>query len=148
MRIIAVILAAICSVAAGPAEQPSAQVTAWARATAIPLSDDSRVLRAIGHPKVLALGEFTHGAREPLVLRNRLVRLLGERGRLDMVALESGLVEGRRLNDYVMGGPGDAETLTRQYINWGFNLYPENVELLRWLRTHNARPGVRRIAIY
>lgn len=131
-----------------PAATPEAALTAWARSVAVPLDDDAAVLRTIGDPRVLALGEFTHGAHEPLALRNRLVRLLGERGRLNMVVVESGLVEGRRLNEYVMGGPGEATTVAAGYLNWGFGHYPENVELLRWLRAYNARPGVRRISLH
>lgn len=108
---------------------------------------DERLISAVGNARVVAVGEFMHGAQEPLEFRNHMVRLLAEQGLIDAVALESGLIEGRRLNAYVMGGPGTAADTAKNYINWTFGNYAANAELLEWLRAFNAR-SPKKVAIH
>jgi erythromycin esterase len=119
----------------------------WARASSAPLTVDN-VLKAAGRAKVVALAEFMHGAHEPLQLRNDLALAMAKDGFLGAVALETGFIEARRLDDYVMGGGGDAAVLARDYLSWGFGAFEENVELLRSLRDHNAGAGVRKVRFF
>lgn len=118
----------------------------WSRAHATALRTldgkqdaiDADVLRRVfGKARVVALGEPAHGAHEPLALRNRLFQNLVEQLGFTAIALESGLSESRRVNDFVMGGPGDAQQIAHAGLTWGFGDYGENVELLRWLRQYN-----------
>ena len=47
----------------------------------------------VGAARVVALGEPTHGAHEPLAFRNRLIRFLVEQMGFTAVALETGFTE-------------------------------------------------------
>src|SRR5688500_3991761 len=69
------------------AQQEKAAFERWAAANAIPLAslepgttttDLRRVGAIIGSARIVALGEPTHGAHEPLAFRNRLFRYLVE----------------------------------------------------------------------
>ena len=71
---------------------------------AAPLDDLDWLDEAIGDARVVAIGETAHGIREFYQLRHRLVRYLVERRRFDTYAMESGFVEGWRVNDWVHGG--------------------------------------------
>jgi erythromycin esterase len=97
---------------------------------------------------VVAIGEPTHGAEQPLIQRNRLIRILVEQHGFTTVTLESGLAHGRRIDAWIQGGPGDPEVLARNYLNWGFGDFAANVELMRWLRAHNADPRTRKVHFY
>ncbi len=136
-----------------PLGQPEAShdtFVGWAQARAIPLQtfdSDERATeidalkRVIGTARVVTLGEPAHGAHEPLHFRNRLFQYLVEHLGFTAIALESGLSESRRVNDFVMGGPGDAAEIARAGLTWGFGDYGENVELLRWIRQYNTAPA-------
>ncbi len=131
---------------------------AWARAQAIVLpacpsissrADFGAMAKMIGDARVVALGEPVHGAHEPLALRNCLFRYLVEEQGFTAIAIESGLHESRRLRDYAAGGPGDVHDLARTGLTWGFWRFPENIELLEWIRAYNLDPRhKRKIAFY
>jgi erythromycin esterase len=128
--------------------EPPLDVLAWLRANAVsigaadtPLSDtEAHALENfVGDARVLALGEHVHGTHEPLVHRNRLIRFVVEHLGFSAIALETGFAGGRRIDDYIGGGPGDPADIARECLNWGFGNLSSNVELLRWLRNHNAK---------
>jgi len=58
----------------------------------------------IGNSRIVAVSEAVHAARQPLEFRNRLIKYLVEEMGFTAIALESGVVEGRLLNDYVRHG--------------------------------------------
>ena len=131
------------------ARAQSEAVTAWAAAHAIPLrtiepegdvSDLAPLHALVGSARVVAIGEPTHGAHEPLALRNRLVRYLVEHEGFTAVGIETGFSESRSVARYVAGGAGDAAIVARDGLTWGFGNFPENVALIDWLRTWNADP--------
>src|SRR5688572_23509142 len=131
-------------------------VVAWARTKAIELPEfpsvethADAVKAVVGAARVVALGEPTHGAHEPLALRNGLFRYLVEHLGFTAIALESGLVDGKRVNDFVMGGAGDAKQIARDHLTWGLGDYVENVQLLQWLRQYNDDPAhARKVKFY
>ncbi len=129
----------------------------WVEAHALPVGVDSEsvspserkaILKFARGVRVIGFGEFTHGSHEPLVARNRWIRVLVEEGAITAVALESGLAASRRVNEYILGGPGDAESVTRTGFNWTFETLRANVDLVRWLRTWNAAHPRRTIRLY
>lgn len=130
----------------------------WARANAValPACDGlsqppalEALAKTVGDARVVALGEPTHGAHEPLAFRNCLFRYLVEQQGFTAIALETGLNESRRLHDYVAGGEGDVREIARSGFTWGFWRYPGNVELLDWIRSYNADPAHgRKIRLY
>ena len=133
------------------AAQPAAHFTTWAAQHAVALPpcppehgqwDKMRAI--IGAADLVALGEPTHGAQEPLALRNCLFRYLVEHDGFTAIALETGVSESRALNDYIAGGSGDVRALARENFSWGFGRFAENVALLEWMRGYNADPAHRR----
>lgn len=136
------------AVACAPIGQPDVSNDAfvgWARERAVSLQEfpsDKASTRAVrelvASARVVALGEPAHGAHEPLAFRNRLFEYLVEELGFTAIALESGVSESRRVNDFVRGGPGEAREIARAGLTWGFGDYSENVELLQWMRTFNA----------
>ncbi|HET6523559.1 erythromycin esterase family protein [Sphingopyxis sp.] len=152
---LAALLGAIPAAAAAPHD---AAFVAWAKAHAAPLpacasikagADYRAIAASLGTARVVALGEPVHGAHEPLALRNCLFRYLVEEQGFTAIALETGLHESRRLHDYVAGGAGDVREVARSGFTWGFWRYPENIELLEWIRAYNLDPAhARKIAVY
>ncbi|MEO8088846.1 MAG: erythromycin esterase family protein [Gemmatimonadales bacterium] len=125
----------------------------WAATHAAPIrtvepGDDTGDLRrlgpVIGSARAVALGEPAHGAHEPLAFRNRLFRYLVEELGFTAIAIESGLPESRRVQDFVAGGPGDTKQVVRDNLTYGFGGFEENEELVRWIRDYNANPAHRR----
>jgi erythromycin esterase-like protein len=57
-----------------------------------------------------------------------------------VIAIESGITEGRVVHDHVTGTPGDLGTVMQQGISMGFDRFPQNEELVKWMREWNADP--------
>jgi erythromycin esterase len=93
----------------------------------------------IGDARIVGLSEGIHAAAEPLIFRNRLFKHLVERLGFDAIAIESGIVESRVLNDYVTQGKGDFDSVLKQGFSNGFDTFRQNRELIRWMHDHNAR---------
>ena len=118
----------------------------WANASAHPIAasdmdaptdDLVPIQNMIGRAKIVGLSEGQHGAAEPLVFRNRLFRHLVEHAGFRAIAIESGVVESRVLNDYVVRGTGEFEAVMRQGFSNGFDTFQQNRELIRWMRSFN-----------
>ena len=150
----AVLAAACASLALAPYRDASvAAFQAWAHAAEIPLStvewsandaDLAPFGKVVGTARVVALGEPGHGSHQPLEFRNRLFGYLVEHCGFTAIGLETSFTEARAIDDFVMGGSGDAATLARRSLTWGFGGYEENVQLMRWMRDYNERAGKRR----
>jgi hypothetical protein len=115
----------------------------WAKAQVSPIKSvelesdlsDLRPLKAmIGTARVVALGEPTHGAHEPLALRNKIFRYLVEELGFTTIALEGGLPESRLIHEYVAGGSGSLEHVLRDGFSCGIGEWKESEELVRWMR--------------
>jgi erythromycin esterase len=130
------------------AQQGNESFERWAKAHAIRLQtvelrrdfDDMRRLKSlIGAARVVALGEPTHGAHEPLAFRNRLFRYLVEELGFTAIAIESGLPDSRPIFDFVAGGPGTVTQVVRGSLTCGLGAYQENEDLAQWMREYNAK---------
>ena len=106
--------------------------------------------RMIGDAKIVGLSEGIHAAAEPLIFRNRVFKHLVEHMGFNAVAIESGIVESRVLNDYVTQGKGEFDAVLRQGFSVGSDTFRQNGELIRWMREYNARlpPGVVKVQIF
>lgn len=111
---------------------------------------DLRPLRdIIGSAKVVGFGEPFHGGHEPLVMRNRLIRYAVTQLGFTAVAVETALNTSRRMYDHVLGKTTETDTALKEAFSYGFGDYPENLELIQWLRTYNStQPPLRRVSIY
>lgn len=120
----------------------------WARKSLHPVNDAGLdastkdlqpIEKMIGEAKIVGLSEGIHAAAEPLIFRNRLFKHLVEHLGFTAIALESGIVESRELNDYVTQGKGEIDTVLRQGLSNGFDTFRQNGELIRWMRDYNTR---------
>jgi erythromycin esterase len=122
--------------------------------TVEPGGDESDLLpiqAAIGTARIVGLGEPTHGAHEPLAFRNRLFRSLVERKGFSAIALELGFTESINARAFIERGEGDAGTAARKGLGSGLSRYPENIELIQWMRDYNATAasrGHRKLHLY
>lgn len=98
-------------------------------------------------PRLLALGEPTHGEDALLDLRNELFRQLVEQEGYRTIALESDCVRGLAVDDYVFSGRGTLdEVMERGFSHGWFNASAPNRELVRWMRAYNdGRPASERL---
>lgn len=88
-------------------------------------------------PRLLALGEPTHGEDTLLDLRNELFRQLVEQEGYRTIAIESDCMRGLVVNDYVTSGTGTLDEVMEHGFSHGFGASAANRELVRWMRAHN-----------
>ncbi len=129
-------------------ERPApASVPAWISQNAIPLSTadpnvplvfSAGLRQLVGAARVVALGEATHGTREFFQLKHRVFRTLVEQG-FTVFALESGQVDTRAVNAYVVNGVGNAREALGTVSMWMWET-EEFQALVEWMRTWNADP--------
>ncbi|MGE7388908.1 erythromycin esterase family protein [Streptomyces sp. NPDC004126] len=104
--------------------------------------DASAVLRLLPRrPRLLALGEPTHGEETLLELRNELFRQLVDEG-YRTIAIESDCLAGLAVDDHVTSGEGVLDEVVERGISHGWGASAANRELVRWMRAHNeGRPA-------
>ncbi|MEU8824739.1 erythromycin esterase family protein [Streptomyces sp. NPDC048636] len=93
-------------------------------------------------PRLLALGEPTHGEDTLLDLRNELFRQLVEQEGYRTIAIESDCVKGLVVDDYVTTGTGTLDDVMAHGFSHGWGASAANRELVRWIREYNdGRPA-------
>ena len=90
-----------------------------------------------GSPRLLAMGEPTHGEDMLLEVRNELFRELVEQHGYRTIAIESDCLMGLVVDDYVTKGLGDPDEVMACGFSHGFGGSVANRELVRWMRSHN-----------
>ncbi|HWG28074.1 erythromycin esterase family protein [Actinospica sp.] len=88
-------------------------------------------------PRLLALGEPTHGEDVLLDLRNDLFRQLVEQERYRTITIESDCMMGLVVDDYVTSGTGILDEVMERGFSHGFGASAANRELVRWMRAFN-----------
>ncbi|MCX5380054.1 erythromycin esterase family protein [Streptomyces sp. NBC_00091] len=97
-------------------------------------------------PRLLALGEPTHGEDTLLDLRNDLFRQLVEQEGYRTIAIESDCVAGLVVDDYVTSGTGTLDEVMEHGFSHGWGASAANRELVAWMRAHNdGRPASERL---
>jgi erythromycin esterase-like protein len=97
-------------------------------------------------PRLLALGEPTHGEDVLLDLRNDLFRQLAQQERYRTIAIESDCMLGLVVDDHVTSGAGTLDEVMERGFSHGFGASPANRELVRWMRAYNdGRPAAERL---
>ncbi len=92
-------------------------------------------------PRVLALGEPTHGEDTLLEVRNALFRQLIEQEGYRTITIESDCLLGLIVDDYVVEGTGTLDEVMERGFSHGFGASAANRELVRWMRDYNeGRP--------
>jgi erythromycin esterase-like protein len=94
-----------------------------------------------GRPRLLALGEPTHGEDVLLELRNDLFRQLVEQDGYRTIAIESDCMMGLVVDHYLTSGTGILDDVMERGFSHGFGASAANRELVRWMRAYNdGRP--------
>jgi erythromycin esterase-like protein len=109
---------------------------------------DAAVLMGLlpARPRLLALGEPTHGEDTLLELRNELFRQLVEQEGYRTIAIESDCLRGLAVDDYVTSGTGTLDEVMERGFSHGWGACAANRELVRWMRAHNdGRPPSERL---
>ncbi|MER7998293.1 erythromycin esterase family protein [Streptomyces sp. NPDC095613] len=97
-------------------------------------------------PRLLALGEPTHGEDTLLDLRNELFRQLVEQEGRRTIAIESDCLMGLVVDDYVTSGTGTLDKVMERGFSHGWGASAANRELVRWMRAYNeGRPASERV---
>ena len=100
---------------------------AWAKKHAVPIKtveagqgfDDLQPLkRIIGEARLVGVGEATHGTREFFQFKHRMFEFLVQEMGFTAFAMETDFARAIKLNDYVLGGAGDAFALVRWMGYW------------------------------
>ncbi|TXS75675.1 erythromycin esterase family protein [Streptomyces sp. sk2.1] len=93
-------------------------------------------------PRMLALGEPTHGEDTLLGLRNELFRQLVEQEGYRTITVESDCMRGLVVDEYVTSGAGALDEVMEHGFSHGWGAHAGNRELVRWMRDHNdGRPA-------
>ncbi|UYQ62545.1 erythromycin esterase family protein [Streptomyces peucetius] len=97
-------------------------------------------------PRLLALGEPTHGEDTLLDLRNELFRQLVEQEGYRTIAIESDCLMGLVVDDYVTSGTGTLDEVMKHGFSHGWGTSAANRELVAWMRAYNdSRPTSERL---
>ena len=97
-------------------------------------------------PRILALGEPTHGEDALLDLRNELFRRLVEEEGYRTIAIESDCLLGLAVDDHVTAGTGTLDDVMEHGFSHGWGASAANRELVRWMRSYNdGRPTSERL---
>ncbi|MFE4372569.1 erythromycin esterase family protein [Streptomyces sp. NPDC056835] len=93
-------------------------------------------------PRLLALGEPTHGEDTLLQLRNELFRQLIEEEGYRTITIESDCLRGLVVDDHVTRGTHSLDEVMEHGFSHGFGASAANRELVRWMRAYNdGRPA-------
>lgn len=107
----------------------------------------AEVMRLLpSRPRLLALGEPTHGQDTLLQVRNELFRQLVEREGYRTITIESDCMRGQIVDDYLSSGAGTLDEVMERGFSHGFGAQAGNRELVRWMREYNSgRPASGRL---
>lgn len=98
------------------------------------LGNVTRIAELIGDAKIVAIGENNHHIHEFGVLRKRLLTHLVEHHGFRVLGFESGFAEGKLVDDWLRGAPGDVADIGRDGFTFSLGDSPEAHEMLTWLR--------------
>ena len=93
-------------------------------------------------PRLLAIGEPTHGVDTVLELRNEVFRHLVEHEGYRTISLESSCLMGLAVDDYITSAAGTFDDVMEQAFSHGWGKRTGNRDLVRWMREYNdGRPA-------
>ncbi|MDL4812685.1 erythromycin esterase family protein [Actinomadura opuntiae] len=109
--------------------------------------DAASVMKLLpARPRLLALGEPTHGEDVLLEVRNELFRQLAEQEGYRTIAIESDCLMGLVVDDYVTSGTGTLDEVMERGFSHGFGVSAANRDLVSWMRAYNdGRPPSERL---
>ncbi|MFF2774630.1 erythromycin esterase family protein [Streptomyces sp. NPDC058052] len=114
---------------------------------AVRTADAANLVELLGsRPRLLALGEPTHGEDALLDVRNDLFRRLVEDEGYRIFAMESDCLAGLIVDAHVTTGTGDLDDVMARGFSHGFGGSAANRALVRWMRAYNdGRPAAEQV---
>lgn len=117
-------------------------------------SDLDPLVAAIGHRRLVLLGESSHGTSEFYIWRTQISRRLIQEQGFRFIAVEGDWDSSYRLNRYVKGATAQGDSA--RSVMQGFSRWPtwmwaneEVVDLIEWLRSHNDnRAAAEQVGFY
>ncbi|AXB48632.1 erythromycin esterase family protein [Amycolatopsis albispora] len=110
------------------------------------MSPLDRLPELIGAANIVAIGENNHHIREFGAFRDRLLRVLVTELGFRAIAFESGFAEGRLVDAWIHGAPGEVAEIARDGFTFSLGDSAEMHTMLTWMREHNAAGGDLRYA--
>lgn len=101
----------------------------------------ARIGELIGDARIVAIGENNHHIAEFGELRLELIKTLVAEHGFTVVAFESGFAEGRSVDEWIRGGPGEVADICRDGFTFYFGDAAEVQDTMSWLREYNAAGG-------
>src|SRR5262245_58912750 len=89
--------------------------------------------------RVVGVGEATHGTREFILLRHRLLEFLVKEMGFTAVAMEFSVADGFVINDYVLHGRGARQGVIECLKKIWVTDTEELLAIIDWLREHNSQ---------
>ncbi|HYS55190.1 MAG TPA: erythromycin esterase family protein [Thermoanaerobaculia bacterium] len=107
--------------------------------------DDMGPLRiVVGDSPVVGLGDDTHGTHEFFDLKLKMIQFLAREMNFTTLGFEAPFADFNRLNQYVLGGPGEPYTpLMHRELGYWFWASDEIVAVIEWAREYNRTRGDR-----
>jgi erythromycin esterase len=97
----------------------------------------------------IGLSEGEHGMNEGMDFRNSYIKYLVRTKQIQVFAFESGLIESRMVNDYILGKNLNIDSVLTKGFSYNFGDFKQNRDLLKWLRkTNESRNKKERIHFY
>ena len=138
--------------------RPAPQVVVdWMQSRAIPLRtvsagsgfEDMRGLASlVGGARIVALGEATHGTREFIQVKHRLIEYLVTELGFSVFAIEGSLPDAMAVDDYILHGRGIAAVALAGMHFWTTDT-EEVLQMIEWMRAYNSDPGhARKLRFY
>ena len=106
---------------------------------AVPLEDLSGFGAAVGDARMVALGEATHGLREFVEIKQRLLEYLVRDKGFTVLAVEATWPEAMDINRYIKTGEGDPQAALAALDGWRWRSQ-EMLDLVEWMRHYNQAP--------
>ncbi len=98
--------------------------------------------------RIVALGEASHGNSEFQQLKTEVFKVLAEKYDIRTLVIEGDFGGCTLVNDYILGGEGDAEELTKHL---GYRLYrtDDMMGLITWMHEYNeSAPDDKKVRLY
>jgi len=93
---------------------------------------------------VVALGDDTHGTHEFFELKLKMIQFLVREMKFTTIGFEAPFADFNRLNQYILGAPGDPYTpLMHRELGYWFWASEEIVAVVEWAREYNRTRGDR-----
>ncbi len=131
---------------------PSFSLTEAAKAKALQqrvlLSDRDTLLQKLSGHSVIGLGESTHGTKEFIAMKQEVIRLLAEAGKLDKVYIEAAVGGIFAIDEITSKGDTEIDSLVDDLELWLWKT-EEFKDFLKWVGNYNrAAPQDRKIRLY